>query len=122
MSSPSSGPPTPTPPPPTPPPTPPPAPTPPPTPPSPPTPTLTDQGVGLGISPLSPSPADSDSGQGYVTATDSGAAQLLSSAFPDGLPNPYNPDQAGWSTDAPAGRPLHGRDRNRRGQPVHRRL
>jgi hypothetical protein len=97
MSATGSGPPTPTPSP-APPPPPTPAPTPPPTPP--PTPAPADLGTGPGVSPLSPSPDGGDIGQAYITATDSSAAQLLSSTFPDGLSNAYNPDQGGWSAGA----------------------
>ena len=86
----------------------PPTPTPTPTPPPTPTPTLGDQGADLGTSPLSPSPTGGDSGQAYVTGTDSSAAQLLSSAFPDGFPDAYNPDQAGWSVGAQSADPYTG--------------
>jgi hypothetical protein len=83
-----------------------PAPTPAPT--SAPTPAPPGLGTALGSALLSPSPDGGDPGEGYVTAIDSSAAQLLSSAFPDGLPNPYDPVQGGWSAGGQPGDPYTG--------------
>jgi hypothetical protein len=73
-----------------------------------PTPAPPGLGAAFGSSLLSPSPGGGDPGASYVTAIDSSAAQLLSSAFPDGLPNPYDPGQGGWSVGGQPGDPYTG--------------
>jgi hypothetical protein len=63
--------------------------------------TLTDEGEGEGLGPLDASKtAQSDTlAEPALTGMDSGAAQLLSSAVPDGLSNPYSSAQDGWTND-----------------------
>ncbi len=53
--------------------------------------------------PLAPTPSPTDEGEALsvdsstAALSDSGADQLLSSAVPDGLSNPYDSPQGGWA-------------------------
>lgn len=63
------------------------------------TPTLTDEGEGLGPSDASKTAQSDALAEPVLLDMDSGAAQLLSTAVPDGLSNPYSSAQGGWTND-----------------------